>query len=291
MIVRMDYNFFMLLFSWLWVQHPVESLRNFAGSWHLKKVVAPQILQRVVWSPLQKRNLFRSFASPTSIEASVVEVKDKRPYSFVQDEMRPYAMKLHTTDQAPKEGRQKPKTPFTKWQPTRQDYLQFLIDSLMVYSTFDKIILDHAALHSLRQTGLERTEALQDDIEWLLKFDPTLQRTEASSRGVAYVRFLHKIAATSIPRFICHFYNFYFAHTAGGRLIGAKMADLLLEKRQLKFYQWDGDVKVMLDRTRRKIDEIALAWSLDDKRACLDETPSTFHYGEAILSVISFPPM
>lgn len=273
------------------MQHPVESLRNFAGSWHLKKVVAPQILQRVVWSPLQKRNLFRSFASPTSVEASVVEVKDKRPYSFVQDEMRPYAMKLHTTDQAPKEGRQKPKTPFTKWQPTRQDYLQFLIDSLMVYSTFDKIILDHAALHSLRQTGLERTEALQDDIEWLLKFDPTLQRTEASSRGVAYVRFLHKIAATSIPRFICHFYNFYFAHTAGGRLIGAKMADLLLEKKQLKFYQWDGDVKVMLDRTRRKIDEIALAWSLDDKRACLDETPSTFHYGEAILSVISFPPM
>ena len=66
-------------------------------------------------------------------------------YSFVQDELRPVAMKLHTKDQAPREGQQKEKTPFTKWEPSRQDYTQFLVDSLMVYNTFEQIVSGAAA--------------------------------------------------------------------------------------------------------------------------------------------------
>ena len=33
-------------------------------------------------------------------------------------------------------------------------------------------------------------------------------------------RLLSRLAVDSPPAFICHYYNFYFAHTAGGRMIG-----------------------------------------------------------------------
>lgn len=60
--------------------------------------------------------------------------------SFVQNEMRSYAMKLHTRDQAPREGQQKAEKPFTTWEPKRENYLQFLVDSLVVYETLDNIV-------------------------------------------------------------------------------------------------------------------------------------------------------
>ena len=37
-------------------------------------------------------------------------------------------MKLHTRDQS-KEGQQAAQTPVVKWEPGREDYLQFLVDS------------------------------------------------------------------------------------------------------------------------------------------------------------------
>ena len=49
---------------------------------------------------------------------------------------------------------------------------------------------------------------------------------------------------TGSPAFVCHFYNQYFAHTAGGLMIGKKMSDALLDGRTLEFYKWGdaGDV-------------------------------------------------
>ena len=44
--------------------------------------------------------------------------------SFVQDELRPYAMKLHTRDQAPREGTMPAQKPFTKWEVTLSQYAQ-----------------------------------------------------------------------------------------------------------------------------------------------------------------------
>jgi heme oxygenase len=38
-------------------------------------------------------------------------------------------MKLHTRDQAPKEGQQPAEKPVSKWEPGREEYLQFLVDS------------------------------------------------------------------------------------------------------------------------------------------------------------------
>lgn len=36
-------------------------------------------------------------------------------------------------------------------------------------------------------------------------------------------RMLEQAASEDPAAFICHFYNFYFAHTAGGRMIGKKV--------------------------------------------------------------------
>lgn len=205
------------------------------------------------------------------------------PNSFVQNEMRNYAMKLHTRDQAPKEGRQKAEIPFTQWEPSRGNYLQFLVDSLEVYRAIDDIVEGDPRLSALRNTGLERSKALQEDIKWMLEYDKTLQSLTCGENGRAYASFLKQISKESIPKFICHYYNHYFAHTAGGRMIGKKMADKLLGGSVLKFYEWEGDVKVLLDNTRKSIDAMAATWSQQEKQACLEETAACFKFGGSLM--------
>ncbi len=36
-------------------------------------------------------------------------------------------------------------------------------------------------------------------------------------------RLLAELAESNPQAFLCHFYNIYFAHTAGGRMIGMKV--------------------------------------------------------------------
>lgn len=205
-------------------------------------------------------------------------------YSFVRDDLRTYAMKLHTRDQAPKEGQQKAETPFTKWEPERSHYLQFLVDSLAVYETLEELVQQYPALAPFRATGLERASVLREDIAWLQQFDPALAPAPACGEsGRAYAAFLKALAAESLPKFMCHYYNHYFAHTAGGRMIGKSMADKLLEGKVLRFYQWDGDVKELLDGTRIKIDQMALQWTPEEKQACLEETMNCFRYGGSLM--------
>lgn len=237
------------------------------------------------------RNNIAMHAGHGQVAEPFVPTKDQpvKPYSFVQDEMRPFAMKLHTRDQAPKEGQQKAETPFTKWQPGRSNYLQFLVDSLRVYETLETIVAEHAILAPLRNTGLERSAALKEDIHWMLDYDKTLTMPACGAGGIEYSQFLSQLAKESIPKFLCHYYNHYFAHTAGGRMIGAKMAELLLEKKVLKFYSWEGDVKQLLDETRGKIDVIANTWTAEEKQQCLEETMPSFKYGGMLMSALKPP--
>ena len=211
------------------------------------------------------------------------------PYSFVQDDMRAYAMKLHTRDQAPREGQQPAEKPFTAWQPGRVEYLHFLVDSLLVYETMDKIVAKYPALAPFRQTGLERTDALREDLKWLVSFDPTLSVPSVGPSGLQYAAFLEALAAESLPKFMCHYYNHYFAHTAGGRMIGKKMADTLLGGTTLKFYQWEGDVRALLDATRVKMDAMAAGWSAEEKLACLEETAACFRFGGGLMVYMKDP--
>ena len=184
--------------------------------------------------------------APTAVaSSSSAEAPDPlKEYSFVQDELRGYAMKLHTRDQAPREGQQPAQAPISTWEPQLSHYVQFLVDSLYVYEAFDKIVASKPALAAFTHTGLERADALKADFEWLAQYDKSLQIPPCGASGKAYAQFLSALAEKSIPQFMCHYYNHYFAHTAGGRMIGKRLGDKLLGGATLKFYQWEGDVKV-----------------------------------------------
>ena len=116
--------------------------------------------------------------------------------------------------------------------------MQYLIDSLHVYQTFDEIVRTTPSLYTLNNTGMERVDAIQKDIQWLLQFDSTLYIPTVEEPGKTYSAYLKTLVLTNYPGFICHFYNQYFAHTAGGMRIGLNIADKLLGGKKLHFYTW-----------------------------------------------------
>lgn len=75
------------------------------------------------------------------VSAATAETPKKKR-GFVE-EMRHVAMRLHTRDQA-KEGEKEVKQPeekaVTKWDPTVEGYLKFLVDSKVVYDTLEDIV-------------------------------------------------------------------------------------------------------------------------------------------------------
>ena len=154
--------------------------------------------------------------------------------SFIETELRGAAMRLHTREQAPKEGEAPAKKPAEPYVPTHADYLRFLVDSKHVYEAMEDIVNGRDELAVYRNTGLERTKALEKDIEFMVE-EYGLERPSVGKPGSNYAEMLRKIE--SIPEFVCHYYNFYFAHTAGGRMIGKQMSSLLLEKKTLEFYK------------------------------------------------------
>lgn len=46
---------------------------------------------------------------------------------------------------------------------------------------------------------------------------------QADGPGATYAKLVRELADKDPAAFICHYYNFYFAHTAGGRMIGNKV--------------------------------------------------------------------
>lgn len=209
--------------------------------------------------------------------------------SFVQTEMRGAAMKLHSRDQS-REGEQKAQTPVTQWEPQRKDYLQFLVDSRHVYRTFEDIVSSVEIFAPFRNSGLERAEALDKDIAWFSEQGETIP--EVGSPGAAYADKVRSMAdAGEWEAFVCHFYNYYFAHTAGGTMIGKMMSDKLLNGHVLHFYEWPaGDVKQeLLPALRGKIDEMAAGWTREQKDACLNETAESFRGGGSLLTHIRGP--
>jgi heme oxygenase len=159
----------------------------------------------------------------------------------------------------------------------------------VVYEALDQIVHLYPELSSFKKTGLERAEALKQDIAWMLSYDAALTLHEAGPLAKKYAAILHELAAKSIPKFMCHYYNHYFAHTAGGRMIGKKMCDMLLEGRTLKFYEWEGDVKQLIEDAKLKIDVLALTWSDAEKQACLEETLACFRYGGEVMVALKPP--
>ncbi|KAK1420978.1 hypothetical protein QVD17_22989 [Tagetes erecta] len=202
------------------------------------------------------------------------------------DEMRSVAMKLHTKDQA-KEGEQETQgKPWPKWEPTIEGYLKFLVDSKLVYDTLDNIL--HQAhfpeYAEFKNTGLERAGKLEEDLKWFKEQGHLIP--EPLSPGIDYSVYVEELSKKDPQAFICHFYNTYFAHTAGGRMIGKKVASKILNGKELEFYKWDGDLSQLLQNVREKLNRVAENWTRDEKNHCLQETEKSFKFNGDILHLI-----
>ena len=220
---------------------------------------------------------------------------DRRPgekKGFVE-EMRFVAMRMHTREQAPKEGKAEPAKeakPMAQWQPTKEGYLRFLVESKAVYEAMEAIVASGASpmYGDFVDTGLERAEGLAKDIEWFCStYD--LEAPDADGPGAEYADFLRDISKTSPPEFICHFYNVYFAHSAGGRMIGRKVSEMILDGKELHFYRWDkpGGLDAMMTRTKARLNEAAEKWSREEKDRCLEETGKSFELSGKLLRLIA----
>ncbi|XP_044472315.1 heme oxygenase 1, chloroplastic-like [Mangifera indica] len=228
------------------------------------------------------------------VSATTVEKARKRypgeAKGFVE-EMRFVAMKLHTREQA-KEGEKEVKEPeertVTKWEPSVDGYLRFLVDSKLVYDTLEEIIQEapFPIYAEFRNTGLERSEKLAKDLEWFKEQGYTIP--EPCSPGVTYAKYLKELSEKDPQAFICHFYNIYFAHSAGGRMIGKKVAEKILDNKELEFYKWDGELSQLLQNVRDKLNKVAGSWTREEKNHCLDETEKSFkHSGEILRLILS----
>jgi len=150
-------------------------------------------------------------------------------------------------------------------------------------------------LATLRNSGLERAEALDRDIAWFAS--EGLTEPPVAPQGATYAAMLKEMVMEKqdVPAFICHFYNFYFAHTAGGQMIGKRMSNMLLDGKTLEFYTWykDGESvdpkEELLPALRGQIDAMADKWSREEKDSCLAETADSFKFGGALLQHISMP--
>mmetsp|Transcript_10133 Transcript_10133/g.14974 ORF Transcript_10133/g.14974 Transcript_10133/m.14974 type:complete len:282 (+) Transcript_10133:226-1071(+) len=205
---------------------------------------------------------------------------------FIDSELRGAAMRLHTRKQAPKEGEapekpsEKPDAP--RYVPTHQDYLNFLVDSQHVYQAMEDIVNSRSDLAMFRNTGMERTKPLETDIQFMCA-EYNLERPEVGQAGLSYAEELKRITSNgegkNVPEFVCHFYNHYFAHTAGGRMIGKQMSALLLDKKTLEFYKWDGDINKIKAAVKEVIEGMAAKWTQEEKDECVGATAATFRYG------------
>ncbi|KAJ8767735.1 hypothetical protein K2173_020675 [Erythroxylum novogranatense] len=226
------------------------------------------------------------------VTATTAETPKKRypgeAKGFVE-EMRFVAMKLHTREQA-KEGEKEVKQPeeqaVPKWEPTVDGYLRFLVDSKFVYDTLEEIV--HKAAYpfyaEFQNTGLERSEKLAKDLEWFREQGHAIP--EPSSPGATYAQYLKDLSEKDPQAFICHFYNIYFAHTAGGRMIGKKVSEKILDGKDLDFYKWDGNLSQLLQNVRDKLNKVAESWTREEKNHCLEETEKSFKYSGDILRLI-----
>lgn len=77
---------------------------------------------------------------------------------------------------------------------------------------------------NFQHTGLERSAALAADLQFMQQqFSLPPPVVQDDGPGATYAAVLRRLAAEDPQSFICHYYNFYFAHTAGGRMIGKKV--------------------------------------------------------------------
>ena len=67
-------------------------------------------------------------------------------------------------------------------------------------------------------------------------------------------------------------------------MIGKQMASLLLDKKTLEFYKWDGDLNDIKNKIKADIEIMAAAWNEEERKQCVDATAMAFRGGGGINS-------
>lgn len=227
---------------------------------------------------------------PPAGHGAAATEKRRRPgeHKGFVEEMRFIAMKLHTKDQASEGTMEKSALPIDEWFPPKESYMQFLVDSRHVYTYFEtELVYDesNAMFIKFQNTGLERLDSLNTDIT-LLQREFNIAVPLPTSAATKYVDYMKTLIHKKPESVLCHWYNYYFAHSAGGRMIGRLMQDRLFDGRSFAFYEWEGeggDVKAILNKVRVLIDDVAKDWPADIKEECLKETGLAFGYSGTVL--------
>ncbi|KAH6755703.1 alpha/beta-Hydrolases superfamily protein [Perilla frutescens var. hirtella] len=164
------------------------------------------------------------------------------------------------------------------WQPSIEGFSKYLVDSKLVFSTVERIVDETTDVSYVyfRRTGLERSDCISRDLEWLREQGNEIP--EPSNPGVTYAQYLEELAEKSPPLFLCHFYNIYFSHIAGGQVIARKVSDILFGGRELEMCKWEGDAAELLRGVREKLNALGEHWSRDEKNRCLRETTKAFRF-------------
>ncbi|KAK7383109.1 hypothetical protein VNO78_28778 [Psophocarpus tetragonolobus] len=198
----------------------------------------------------------------------------------ITEEMRFVAMRLR------KDTVSEDQSPSDTWKPSIHGFLSYLVDSHLIFATLQRIVdeSDNVSYAYMRKTGLERSEGLSKDLQWLEEEGNVIP--DPSSPGITYAKYLEELAEISTPLFLSHFYNIYFSHIAAGQVIGKKVSEKLLEDRELEFYRWEEDVPELLKDVRDKLNMLSEHWSRDEKNRCLKETTKAFRYMEQIVRLI-----
>ena len=139
--------------------------------------------------------------------------------------------------------------------------------------TFSQVDFFFGADAYFRNTGLERSSSLSEDLGWFREQGEEIPNPSAP--GIAYSAYLKELAENSQPSFLCHFYNVYFAHATGGLKIGrqvgfvhpffvdffvdfySQVSEKLGLGRELELYKWDDeDVFELLEDAREKLNKL-----------------------------------
>ncbi|KAE8815723.1 heme oxygenase 1 [Hordeum vulgare] len=105
-----------------------------------------------------------------------------------------------------------------------------------------------------QNTGLERSEALKKDLKCFIEQGRTIP--EPSAADTRYACYLEELSEKDQHAFFCHFYNMYFGKSARGRFTDKKIADKILNKKELEFYKWEGTLSDLLQNVRKKLNQV-----------------------------------
>ena len=70
-------------------------------------------------------------------------------------------------------------------------------------------------------------------------------------------------------------------------MIGKQMSALLLDKKTLEFYKWDGNINEIKDRVKGEIEDMVVDWSAEKRERCTDQTAAAFRGGGALNGYLS----